>query len=132
MKGFALRFVAALVLVLVTYNPEGWSYTHWVLREGLGSITPEKAVAGVVLTIGWVFMLQSAIRSLGFIGAGLAFALVGTLIWLFVDTTHLGAESAKGITYLALFAIAAVLAVGMSWSLFRRRVTGQVDIGESH
>ena len=131
MKGFLLRFLAALVLVLATYNPEGWSYTHWALRGGL-HVTPEKAVAGVVLTIGWVFMLQSAIRSLGFIGAGLAFALMGTLIWLFVDTTHVGAGSAKGITYLSLVAIAAVLAAGMSWSLFRRRVTGQVDVGESH
>jgi hypothetical protein len=126
---FALRFAGALVLVLATYNPEGRSFSHWVM-EG-GGLTAPKAFAGVVLTIGWVVLLRMAFRSLGFLFTGLAGALVGTGLWLLIDTTHVGPRSARGYTYLSLFAIAFVLAVASSWSDLRRRAGAPADAGTS-
>jgi hypothetical protein len=128
MRGFLLRLAGALALVLATYNPEGRSFTHWVLR-GEDGLTPLKAFAGVVLTIGWVFVFTSTWRALGFVGTGLALALVGTGLWLAVDWTH-ASLGARAVTYLALLGIALVFAGGMSWSHLRRRVTGQVDVRE--
>ncbi|MEO0995380.1 MAG: DUF6524 family protein [Pseudomonadota bacterium] len=29
---FALRVVAAIAIVLITYNPTGWSFVHWVIE----------------------------------------------------------------------------------------------------
>ena len=128
MKALLLRFAGALALVLLTYNPEGWSYAHWVPRDGW-SFTPPKAVAGIALTIGWVFVLTTSWRSMGFIGTGLAAALVGALLWWLVDTTQ-ASLGARAITYLALVAIAGVLGVGMSWSQLRRRIARRVDVAE--
>jgi hypothetical protein len=129
MKSFGLRLLGALALVLATYNPEGRSFTHWVL-EGQDGLTPLKAFVGVVLTIGWVFVFTSTWRSLGFIGTGLAVALVGTGIWLALDWTH-ASLGARAITWLALGGVALVLAGGMTWSSARRRVGGQAEVREA-
>ena len=125
--GFLLRFLVAAVLIFATYNPEGFSYFHWV-KEG-GPITPLKAFAGVVLAIGWVFLLRTTLRSLHPVGILLAAAFFGTLLWLLMDWLHFRA-SGRTLAYVVLFCVAAVLATGSAWSLFRRRVTGQVDVDE--
>ena len=70
--GFVLRFLVAAVLIFATYNPEGLSYFHW-MKEG-GPMTPLKAFAGVVLAIGWVFLLRTTPRSLHPVGILLAAA----------------------------------------------------------
>jgi hypothetical protein len=128
-KGFLFRLIGAAVLLFATYNPEGRSYFHWMAQGGW-QITPLKAFAGVCLLVGWVFLLRATIRSLGALGTVLAAAFFGTLIWLIVSWAHLEPRTSRGLTYLILLGIAAVLATGSAWSLVRRRVTGQVDVDE--
>ena len=48
--GFAWRIAFALALVLLTFNPAGWSYYHW-LSGNFPAITPMQAVVGVVLLV---------------------------------------------------------------------------------
>ena len=122
MRGFGIRFAIALVLVLATYNPEGLSFTHWVM-EGDWNLTPPKAFTGVVLTIGWVFVFTSAWRSLGVIGTGLLGALVATGLWWALASIGVGFGS-RALTWLVLVAVAFVLAAAMSWSSLRRRLPG--------
>jgi hypothetical protein len=122
-----LRFAGVLALVLLTYNPEGWSYSHWVLREGW-SLTPPRTVAGILLTMGWVYVFVASWRSLGFIGTGLAGALAAALLWWLVSSAQ-ASLGLRAITYLALVAIAGVLTAGMSWSRLRRRFGG-AEAGE--
>ena len=38
-QGFLLRFIFALVLVYVTYNPTGFSYYHWAKDVLIGDGT---------------------------------------------------------------------------------------------
>jgi len=125
--GFLLRFVVAAILILATYNPEGYSYFHWV-RAG-GPITPLKAFAGVCLAIAWIFFLRATMRSLHLVGTILAAAFFGTLVWLLITWLHVNAEG-RALAYLILLCVAAVIATGSAWSLFRRKVTGQVDVDE--
>lgn len=113
MRGLGIRFAAALVLVLATYNPEGQSFFHWVV-ESWSTMTPPKALAGVVLTIGWVVAFTTAWRALGVIGTGLLAALVATLLWTVMDFAGVEASS-RAITYGVLVGIAFVLAVATSW-----------------
>ncbi|MGH9366982.1 MAG: DUF6524 family protein [Thermoanaerobaculia bacterium] len=124
---FLLRFLFAAVLIFATYNPEGRSYTHWISSGG--PITPLKVFAGVCLAIGWIFFLHATMRSLGVLGTVLAAAFFGTLLGLLITWLHLDAQG-RGLAYLVLLCIAAVLATGSVWSRFRRRVTGQVDVDE--
>ena len=113
MRRWALSFVAVLVLAVVTWNPSGPSYVHWVTDWESG-ITPAKAFLGVVLTVGWVVAFLSAWKSLGVIPTGLLGAFIGTGLWWAIDST--GATlSARGISYVVLVAIAAMLATAMSW-----------------
>ncbi len=49
--GFLLRAAFALALVLLTYNPSGYSYAH-MLQTGFPAVTPLEAV--------WVSCCSSA------------------------------------------------------------------------
>ena len=131
MGRFLLRLVASAALLFATYNPEGRSFVHWMAEDGW-AITPLKAFVGVCLVVGWVFLLRATVRSLGALGTLLAAAFFGTLIWLIVSWAHLEPKTSKGLTYLILIGLAAVLSTGSIWSIWRRRMTGQVDVDETH
>lgn len=74
--------------------------------------------------------MRATQRSLGNLGLILAVALVAALAWLLVDAGLLSATSASGVTWIVLVCVAAVMAIGMSWSHVRRALTGQVDVDE--
>jgi Family of unknown function (DUF6524) len=129
MARFLVRLTGAAALLFATYNPEGKSYFHWLAADGF-AVTPLKAFVGVCLLGGWVFLLRATVLSLGALGTILAAAFFGTLIWLIVSWAHLEPTTSKGLTYLILLGLAAVLSTGSVWSLWRRRLTGQVDVEE--
>lgn len=131
--GLVFRMLGALVLVYATFNPTGHSYFHWVVAPLIGMGAPTdgssalKFLAGVLLVIGWVVVLQATRRSIGLTGAFLALALCGGLIWLLIEQHVVSPSGSAAIVHIALVAIALVLGIGMSWSLVSRRLTGQVD-----
>ncbi len=57
-----IRWLVALALVLVTFNPTRWSYVNWLLADWPGDNMPLKALAGVVLLILFVIFLLSTWR----------------------------------------------------------------------
>jgi ABC-type Mn2+/Zn2+ transport system permease subunit len=129
--GFVWRFALALALVLLTFNPSGYSFFHWV-RDSIasGTFDPVQALAGVALAIGWVMFLKATHRSLGSLGLILTSAFFAALVWLLIDRGILRADSSTAISWIVLVCIAAILAVGMSWSHIRRRLSGQVDVDD--
>lgn len=128
---FLWRWAAALALVLATYNPAGQSYFHWAKAAFGGTgLEPVHYFVGVVLVAGWTIFIIATERSLGALGSIIGAALVGTGIWLLVDIGLLRAESMDTITWLALFALATLLAIGLSWSHIWRRLSGQLEVDE--
>ena len=126
---FLLRLLIAAVLVFATYNPSGTSYYDW-LKATLGAIAPEKAFLGVVLAIGWVFYLRATWKSLGPLGLVMTLAFFGTLLWLIIDRGLVSVESRTTVVWLVEIILVFVLAVGVSWSHVRRRLSGQVSTDE--
>jgi len=128
---FLWRWAGAIVLVFASYNPSGWSWFHWAKGafegEGLG---PLHYFTGVILVAGWTVFIISTQRSLGLLGSLIGAALIGTGIWLLVDVGVLSAGSMKAIEWMALFALATLLAIGLSWSHFWRRLSGQLEVDE--
>ena len=129
-QGFLIRLGVALLLVLATFNPSGYSYFHWVKDSLPDSISALQAFAGVILLIGWVMFIRAGKRSLGFFGLVLASAFFATLFWLLMDWGLLEPENIDAVTWLVEILLAGVLAIGMSWSHIRRRMSGQVDVDE--
>jgi len=128
-SSFFIRFLSALILVFISYNPAGLSYYHWALTT-LTEITPLKAFAGLSLIIAWVIFIRATLRSLGVIGISLAAALFGTLFWMIIDWGLVAANNIEAVTYIIQTILCLILAVGMSWSHIRRRMSGQVDTDE--
>lgn len=128
---FGLRLLFALILVISTYNPTSYSFFNWVRRSTAQStLGPEHLLVGVVVLILWAIFLRATLRSLGPIGLGLAALFFGALVWFLVDFGLLNAGSYSAITWIALVCLAALLAVGMSWSHIRRRLSGQSDMDD--
>lgn len=126
---FVWRFFASLFLVMVTYNPTQYSYVHWLRTASENSaLGPEHFVVGVVLLIGWVILLAATQRSLGTFGLLLGGALLGGVVWMLTDIGWLNISTLSNATWVGLFCVAALLAVGLSWSHVWRRLTGQFEV----
>jgi hypothetical protein len=126
---FIGRWVFALALVLGTYNPTDYSYISWITSEGV-AMGPVIALVGVALLIGWIIYLRATFLSIGWLGIVLGAAFFGCIIWLLVDVGWLSLESPGSIAWVALVLLSLILAVGMSWSHIRRRLTGQLDVDD--
>lgn len=127
--GFVGRVVFALVLVLATFNPAGYSYFHWVRAE-FPSVTPAQAVVGVVLLILWIFLSRSMMQAIGLLGLGLMTAFTAALVWLFVSWGWLDVTNATTMSWVVLVALGLILGVGMSWAIIRQKLTGQASVDE--
>jgi hypothetical protein len=128
-KSFLLRALFALLLVLLTFNPSGYSYAHMVAHS-FPHLTALQAVCGIVLLIGWFVFLGATLRSMGVLGVLLTFALFAALIWLLVSWGWFSLSNPRAITWVGLVILAIILAVGMSWSYLYQRLSGQATVDE--
>lgn len=127
--GFLLRGAFALALVLLTYNPSGYSYVHMV-ANGFPHVAPLEVVCGIVLLIAWIVFLGATLKSIGLFGMLLAFALCAALIWLVISWGWMTLSDTNAIAWIGLVILALILAIGMSWSHLYRRWTGQATVDE--
>jgi len=127
--GIVLRLIFAVIVVFLTFNPEGYSYYHWGIK-GFLPLDPVKVVSGIVLLIGWIIFVRATLRSLGAIGLILVTALCTALLWMLIDWGWLSSENSKVLAYAGLFIVSLILATGMSWSHIRRRMSGQYDMDD--
>jgi Family of unknown function (DUF6524) len=125
--GVFMRLVAALAVVLLTYNPSGYSFYHWAMQD-FANITAVKAFAGALLLVGWVICIRTAFVSLGALGLLLSVLVLGTLVWMLRDYGVLNPESPSLLSWVTLIVIGIILGIGLSWSLLRARMTGQVEV----
>ena len=126
---FVGRWVFALALVLGTYNPTLWCYYSWATAEST-TFGPIVAIVGILLLIGWIIFIRATFMSMGWLGITLGAALFGCLVWLMVDQGWLNLDSEGMIAWVVLVILSLILAVGMSWSHIRRRLSGQFDVDE--
>lgn len=94
------------------------------------SITPPFSLVCILLLIGWTIYLRATFRSLGGFGLLLAFAFFAIIIWWLVELGVVGLESSSVMAWILLFLLSSVLAVGLSWSHIRRRLSGQADMDD--
>ena len=112
-----------------TFNPLELSYYHWV-RANWAAQTPVAVLFGLLLAIGYIIYLRATLRSIGLFGMILILAVVGTVIWVLFDQGVISLDNPTINTWIAIFALSVVLAIGLSWSIVRRRLTGQADVDD--
>ena len=129
MGGIGLRFVFALALVCLTWNPTRYNYVAWAL-ERWRDTGPLVALAGIIMLMGWIFFVRTAARSLGMLGIVLCTALAVVVLWILIYYNLVSTGSTKLIAWIVLVLLAAILAAGMSWAHLRARWSGQATVDE--
>ncbi len=127
--GFVIRWLFAFVLLAATYNPTSWNYVRWSLDNYQGQLAMV-VLLGLVLVVGYIIYLRATLRSIGAFGMALVLALVGALLWVLYDYGLLDLNNRDLNLWLGIFALSVVLGIGLSWSLIRRKLTGQVDMDD--
>ncbi|MEM9144559.1 MAG: DUF6524 family protein [Pseudomonadota bacterium] len=130
MTQFAIRIVSAIAVVLLTYNPTGWSFVHW-LRDGFETNLPLKVLAGLGLLIAYVVLIRATLHSIRIAGVVLVGALVAAIVWVMVYYNILNLDSGEVVQWIVLLGIGFILGVGLSWAIIRRRISGQYTVDEA-
>lgn len=126
--GFLLRWLFAILLVFLTWNPFGVSFVDYVLSsKDLLADWPIKVGLGLILLIGWVVFMRATLNALGALGLLLVLGLFATVIGGLVYYEVVSANFDDVFVTIILIFISLLLAIGMSWSHVRRRLSGQVD-----
>jgi len=122
--GLIVRTLACFLLVFATWNPTGYSFLAWA-RYSPWATTPEIAVAGTVLLACHILFARIAWLSLGADGvvAATVIILAGMLTLYELDLIDPWQNAMLSYLLLSLFAL--LLAIGMTWSLLKRRIVGQ-------
>ena len=127
--GFLLRWTFAFILLAATYNPTDWNLVSWSMANYSAQI-PLTILATLVLLVGYIIYVRATLRSIGLFGMVLILAVAGTLIWVLFDFGWIDLADPKFNTWLSLAVLSLVLAIGLSWSIVRRKLSGQADVDD--
>lgn len=127
--GFVIRWLAAFVLLALTFNPTDLNFVRWA-QDAWNTQTPFVVLAGLVLLTGYIIYLRATFRSIGAFGMGLIAAIFAALVWVLIDMGILDLANRSLNVWLGLLALSLILGIGLSWSIVRRRLTGQTDVDD--
>lgn len=125
--GLAWRLVFSIALVLLTFNPTGRSYYHWLV-DGFPRVQPLELVAGIALLGAWVFFVRSALAAMGTVGITLLVAFFAAVVWWLVSRGWLDVGNRSAMAWVVLVVLGVVLGIGMSWAHIRRQLSGQASV----
>lgn len=126
---FLIRWAIAFVLLAATWNPTQFNFINWSIHNWQDQL-PVTVLMGLILLIVYTVYLRATLRSIGAIGMALVMAVFGALIWVLIDWGVLQPGNAIINQWLAILAASLVLGIGLSWSIFRRRISGQADVDD--
>lgn len=127
--GFIIRWLVAFALLAATFNPTEWNYVRWAETN----YTEQLSLAillGLLLFAGYVVYLRATLRSIGVFGMLLVLSLVASIIWVAYDYGWVGLDDPTANTWIGIGALSLVLGTGLSWSIIRRRLSGQADVDD--
>jgi len=130
MVDFGLRWAFAFILLVATYNPTNWNYVRWALDTWAEGSKPLIVFFGLLLLVGYIIYFRATLRSIGPFGMLLVAALVGSLVWVLYDFELLNLDNRSANVWLGIFALSVVLGIGLSWSIVRRKLSGQYDMDD--
>ena len=120
-----LRWLFTLFLVFATYNPSGRSFYHWAMSDKAPATMA--AVTAVMLVAGYAFLIRATWRSIKPMGALLLGIFLALFNAMLVDLGLVSVSAEGSLAILVLVSLSTLLAVGVSFSAIRARLSGQID-----
>ncbi len=130
LKKMLIRWAAALILVFITYNPTSLNYVRWAIESYADNLSVV-ILLGLILFVAYAIFVRATLQSIGKIGIGLVLAVIAVLLWVLYDKGLLDPANGTLMTWIGLVALSFILGLGLSWSIIRRRISGQLDVRES-
>ena len=130
LKKMLIRWAAALILVFTTYNPTSFNYVRWAM-ESYSTNLSVVILLGLILFVAYAIFVRATLQSIGKVGIGLVLAVIAVLLWVLYDKGLLDPANGTLMTWIGLIALSFILGLGLSWSIIRRRISGQLDVRES-
>ncbi len=128
--GLFLRWVFAFLLLAATYNPTPYNFVGWALVSYQTQL-PLIVLSGLVLVVAYIVYLTATLRSIGLFGMILVLAIVAAIVWVLYDRGFINLANPTLNTWIALFSLSLVLAIGMYWSILWRRISGQLEVDDN-
>lgn len=128
--GLFLRWVFAFLLLAATYNPTAYNFVGWALASYQTQL-PLIVLSGLVLVVAYIVYLTATLRSIGLFGMILVLAIVAAIVWVLYDRGFINLANPTLNTWIALFSLSLVLAIGMYWSILWRRISGQLEVDDN-
>ncbi len=120
---FLWHWAYCLGLVLLTYNPLGYSYYHWV-TDGSGEVFL-KMIMGLGLLIAYTFLMWVIIGSIGRLGL-----LAGVIMWVLLAhevIKFFAVEGSAMYEFIVLLCLSTLLAIGLAWPYINFQLHGQIE-----
>ena len=130
LKKMLIRWAAALILVFITYNPTSLNYVRWAMDNYTDNLSVV-ILLGLLLLVAYVVFVRATLQSIGKIGIGLVMTVIAVLLWVLYDIGLLDPANSTIMTRIGLIALSFILGIGLSWSIIRRRISGQLDVRDS-
>jgi len=121
--GVIVRLFACFALVFATWNPTGYSYVGWAWHGD--ATVPAIALVSATLLALHILFARIAWLSLGADGVSATLAILLALLLTLYEFDLIDLSRGQSWAYVLLMAVALVLAVGVVWSLLKRRIVGQ-------
>ena len=116
------RWSICAAVVFGIYNPSGHSYYHWA---GDGSVSfPLRLLVGIFLLAAIVALVRMAFLAIGYRGIVAVLSLIYGGILFRVGLGWFDFADVDVETYAILVWISTILGIGVSWSFFQRRISG--------
>ena len=127
--GFLLRWLAAFVLLALTFNPTSFNYLRWA-RDTWDAQLPIVVLLGLLLVVAYVVFFTAVLRGIGALGVILILAVVAALVWVLYSWGWIDVSNPTSNTWIVLIALSVVLALGMYWGILWRRLSGQLEVDD--
>jgi hypothetical protein len=126
---FLTRLFGVLFIVFSTYNPTGWSLSHWFEHAWPRDWTLLLPLA-LFYAVTYVLLILSAFRALRPSGIALVIAFLGSIVWVLVDAAVVPLETPADLAIIILYMAGGLLAIGVSWASAWVMLTGQVIVDD--
>lgn len=127
--GFLLRWLAAFVLLALTFNPTSFNYVRWARDNWEGQL-PVVVLLGLLLVVAYVVFFTAVLRGIGALGVMLILAVVAALVWVLWSWGWIDVSDPTSNTWIVLIALSVVLAMGMYWGILWRKLSGQLEVDD--